>query len=150
MPLVIAEPFSFIANFPLFCQKGKSLVLTAKPFYFISVCVFFILCWESILLSKLDMAPRYFLLSTPHPKLNHHEPPSPPPLPPHQSPCIVHSLPLVVSSKPYLSSQSCSSCCHCSCSNSASSPPPPPPAAPICHPRTNTLPLTSFVAPPRR
>jgi hypothetical protein len=36
MPLVIQTFFSlfFIANFPLFCQKGKSLVLTAQPFLF--------------------------------------------------------------------------------------------------------------------
>ncbi len=37
MPMLTAKPFFsfFISNFPPFCQKGKSLVLSAEPFLII-------------------------------------------------------------------------------------------------------------------
>jgi hypothetical protein len=69
--------FFFIANFCLFCQKGKSSVLTALPFcLFVFVSVLFLLCWESLLFFSLDLAPIHFLPL--HPHLDHHVPPPPP------------------------------------------------------------------------
>ncbi len=69
------SPF-FISNFCLFCQKGKSSVLTALPF-FVCFCLRpFLLCWESLLFFSLDLAPIHFLPR--HPHLAHHVPPPPP------------------------------------------------------------------------
>jgi hypothetical protein len=87
MPMVTALPFFppfFIANFCLFCQKGKSSVLTALPFcLFVFVSVLFLLCWESLLFFSSFLAPIHFLPQ--HPHLDHHVPPS---LPPEAAVCL--------------------------------------------------------------
>jgi hypothetical protein len=163
MPMFTAEPFFFFSFLsPIFCSFAKKVnpwCLQLNLFYFIFVCAFFLLCWESILLSlwiwhqDISSPPHRIRSST---TINRPPPPLPPAptdepanyillvplhalLPPnvkwtgqmcllharikmclHQLPCVVHSLPLVVSSNPCFSPQCCSSCCHHSCSNSAS------------------------------
>jgi hypothetical protein len=81
MPMVTSLPFFppfFIANFCLFCQKGKSSVLTALPFcLFVFVSILFLLCWES--LSFLWIWRQYiFSLYIRISHLDHHVPPPPP------------------------------------------------------------------------
>jgi hypothetical protein len=49
LQLYLFFPPFFIANFCLFFQKGKFLVLTALPFcLFVFVSILFLLCWESL------------------------------------------------------------------------------------------------------
>jgi hypothetical protein len=42
--------FFYIANFCLFCRKGKSSVVTAQPFFVAPTCHHNLLCWESLLM----------------------------------------------------------------------------------------------------
>ena len=69
-PVVTGQPFFhlFYPHLCLFCRKGKSLVLTAQPF-FVSVSVLILLvCWESILIYLRIW--RQVSAPSPHPQHN--------------------------------------------------------------------------------